>query len=84
MHGQPALIRFKVIIGYGPSNRADSYDAQGFPFTAPYSCCIMGNGCLQEGISHKTRAYARHLDRGKVIAFGTVAASPSAAATSTT
>ena len=76
---KPTLIRFKAIIGYGPPNTANNHDAHGLPITVHLTCCIMDDGCLQEGISRESGADAGHLGLEKVIAFGTTTASPSTA-----
>jgi transketolase len=34
-----------------------------------YTYCIMGDGCMQEGVSHEACAYAGHVGLGKLIAF---------------
>ena len=67
---KPTLIRFKAIVGYGPPNAADSHGAHGLPIFVQYTCCIMGDGCRLEGISHESCAYSRHFGRGKLCVWG--------------
>merc|ERR1719326_1196250 len=45
------------------------YNKPGLPLVDHYTYCIMGDGCMQEGISHEACAYAGHLGLGKLIAF---------------
>merc|ERR1712190_345783 len=45
------------------------YNKPDMPLIDHYTYCIMGDGCLQEGISHESCAYAGHLGLGKLIAF---------------
>jgi len=45
------------------------YNKPGMPLIDHYTYCIMGDGCMQEGISHESCAYAGHLGLGKLIAF---------------
>jgi len=45
------------------------YNKPGLPLIDHYTYCIMGDGCMQEGISHESCAYAGHLGLGKLIAF---------------
>jgi len=45
------------------------YNKPGMPLVDHYTYCIMGDGCMQEGISHESCAYAGHLGLGKLIAF---------------
>jgi len=48
---------------------ASVYNKPGMPLIDHYTYCIMGDGCMQEGISHESCAYAGHLGLGKLIAF---------------
>jgi len=45
------------------------YNKPGMPLVDHYTYCIMGDGCMQEGISHESCAYAGHLGLGKLVAF---------------
>jgi len=45
------------------------YNKPGLPLVDHYTYCILGDGCMQEGISHESCAYAGHLGLGKLIAF---------------
>ena len=45
------------------------YNKPGMPLIDHYTYCIMGDGCVQEGISHESCAYAGHLKLGKLIVF---------------
>jgi len=45
------------------------YNKPGLALIDHYTYCIMGDGCMQEGISHESCAYAGHLGLGKLIAF---------------
>merc|ERR1719293_267380 len=45
------------------------YNKPGMPLIDHYTYCIMGDGCMQEGISHESCAYAGHLGLGKLIVF---------------
>jgi len=45
------------------------YNKPGLELIDHYTYCILGDGCMQEGISHESCAYAGHLGLGKLIAF---------------
>mmetsp|Transcript_47491 Transcript_47491/g.110719 ORF Transcript_47491/g.110719 Transcript_47491/m.110719 type:complete len:774 (+) Transcript_47491:61-2382(+) len=45
------------------------YNKPDLPLIDHYTYCILGDGCMQEGISHESCAYAGHLGLGKLIAF---------------
>eukprot|EP00929_Paragymnodinium_shiwhaense_P103980 TRINITY_DN678_c0_g1_i5.p1 TRINITY_DN678_c0_g1~~TRINITY_DN678_c0_g1_i5.p1 ORF type:complete len:982 (-),score=266.98 TRINITY_DN678_c0_g1_i5:102-2993(-) len=45
------------------------YNKPGYSVVDHYTYTIMGDGCMQEGISHESCAYAGHLKLGKLIAF---------------
>mmetsp|Transcript_5919 Transcript_5919/g.12955 ORF Transcript_5919/g.12955 Transcript_5919/m.12955 type:complete len:776 (+) Transcript_5919:79-2406(+) len=45
------------------------YNKPDLPLVDHYTYCILGDGCMQEGISHEACAYAGHLGLGKLIAF---------------
>ena len=66
---EPALIRYKVIVGYGPHNTTGSHDAHDLYIVVHYTCYIIGYGCLQESTSHESYACAGHLSSGRLIAF---------------
>jgi len=51
------------------AHNAAVYNKPGLPLIDHYTYCIMGDGCMQEGISHESCAYAGHLGLGKLIAF---------------
>merc|ERR1719356_1626950 len=51
------------------AHMAAVYNKPGLPLIDHYTYCIMGDGCMQEGISHESCAYAGHLGLGKLIAF---------------
>ena len=70
-----ALIRYKVIAGYGPHNTSSSHDAHDPYIVVHYTCYIIGDCCLQESTSHEAYACAGHLGLGRLTAFWTTAAS---------
>eukprot|EP00971_Amphidinium_carterae_P066726 1321421-Amphidinium_carterae.1 len=43
------------------------YNKKDLPLIDHYTYCILGDGCMQEGISHESCAYAGHLGLGKLI-----------------
>jgi transketolase len=45
------------------------YNKPGLTLIDHYTYTIAGDGCMQEGISHESCAYAGHLGLGKLIAF---------------
>jgi len=45
------------------------YNRPGLPLVDHYTFCVMGDGCMQEGISHEACALAGHLGLGKLLAF---------------
>jgi len=45
------------------------YNKPGMTLIDHYTYTIAGDGCMQEGISHESCAYAGHLGLGKLIAF---------------
>jgi len=46
---------------------AATYNSDGFQLIDHYTFCIVGDGCLQEGLSHEASAIAGHLQLGKLI-----------------
>lgn len=48
---------------------AAKYNKEGMNLIDHYTYCIMGDGCMQEGISHESCSLAGHLKLGKLIAF---------------
>jgi len=48
---------------------ASVYNKPGMTLIDHYTYTIAGDGCMQEGISHESSAYAGHLGLGKLIAF---------------
>jgi len=58
-----------VGLAVAEAHQAAVYNKAGLPLVDHYTYCIMGDGCLQEGISHESCAYAGHLGLGKLIAF---------------
>jgi len=51
------------------AHNAAVYNKPGLNLIDHYTYCIMGDGCMQEGISHEACAYAGHLGLEKLIAF---------------
>jgi len=51
------------------AHMAAVYNKPDLPLIDHYTYCILGDGCMQEGISHESCAYAGHLGLGKLIAF---------------
>jgi len=48
---------------------AATYNKPGLTLVDHYTYAIAGDGCMQEGISHESCAYAGHLGLGKLIVF---------------
>lgn len=48
---------------------AAKYNKPGMELINHHTYCIMGDGCMQEGISHESCSLAGHLKLGKLIAF---------------
>jgi transketolase len=46
---------------------AATYNVPGMELIDHYTYCIVGDGCLQEGVSHEASAIAGHLKLGKLI-----------------
>jgi transketolase len=51
------------------AHMAAVYNKPGMPLIDHYTYCIMGDGCMQEGVSHESCSYAGHLGLGKLIAL---------------
>merc|ERR1719183_2603280 len=51
------------------AHNAAVYNKPGMPLVDSYTYTICGDGCMQEGISHESCAYAGHLGLGKLIVF---------------
>lgn len=58
-----------VGIAAAEAHMAAVYNKPGMPLIDHYTYCIMGDGCMQEGVSHEACAYAGHLGLGKLITF---------------
>jgi transketolase len=43
------------------------YNVEGMPLVDHHTYCIVGDGCLQEGLSHEACAIAGHLQLGKLV-----------------
>ena len=65
-----ALVRYKVIVGYGPHNTTSSHDAHSLYIVVHYTCCIIGESRPQESTSHESCACAEHFGFGRLIALG--------------
>merc|ERR1719183_1718968 len=51
------------------AHQAAVYNKPGLPLIDHYTYCILGDGCMQEGVSHESCSYAGHLGLGKLIAL---------------
>jgi transketolase len=51
------------------AHMAAVYNKPGLPLIDHYTYCILGDGCMQEGVSHESCSYAGHLGFGKLIAL---------------
>merc|ERR1719247_242424 len=51
------------------AHMAAVYNKPGMPLIDHYTYCILGDGCMQEGVSHESCSYAGHMGLGKLIAF---------------
>lgn len=58
-------------VGFAAAEKhlAAVYNKPGMQLIDHYTYCIMGDGCMQEGVSHEVCSLAGHLGLGKLITF---------------
>ncbi|KAI9292530.1 transketolase [Neoconidiobolus thromboides FSU 785] len=58
-----------VGLAVAEANMAATYNQEGFNLFDSYTYVILGDGCLQEGVSSEASSLAGHLQLGKIIAL---------------
>ncbi|ORX99058.1 transketolase [Basidiobolus meristosporus CBS 931.73] len=58
-----------VGLAMAEANFAATFNREGFPIVDNYTYTILGDGCLQEGVSAEAASLAGHLKLGKLIAL---------------